>query len=96
MEKIRTGIVQELTVLRKADFGVYLGFEGTEQSVLLPKKQVPEKAEIGTKIQVFIYRDSEDRLIATTREPIVQVGEFAWLTVTAVNRVGGLLYCGME
>lgn len=96
MEKIKTGITQELTVLRKADFGVYLGPKGSDQSVLLPKKQVPEKAEIGTTITVFVYRDSEDRLIATTREPIVQVGEFAWLPVKGVARVGAFLDWGLE
>ena len=88
MSDIRIGERQTLTVLRSADFGIYLGPEHSEESVLLPKKQVPEGTKPGDKLSVFIYRDSEDRVIATTRTPLVLVHQFAYLTVRSVARVG--------
>ena len=64
---IRLAEKQTLIVVKKVEFGVYLAEEATStEKVLLPKKQVPEGAEAGTQIEVFIYRDSKDRLIATT------------------------------
>ena len=67
---IELGKVQELEIIRKKDFGVYLAEkEGDEAAVLLPKRQVPEGAGIGDKVEVFIYKDSSDRLIATTGKP---------------------------
>ena len=95
-EKIEVGKIQTLKVLREAEFGVYLGFEDESESVLLPKKQVPENAEIGSKIEVFVYRDSEDRLISTTHTPYVKAGQFGWLTVTGVSRIGAFLDWGLE
>ena len=75
---IELGKVQELEIVRKKEFGVYLAQDREDEaSVLLPKKQVPEGAEIGDKVEVFIYRDSSDRLIATTARPLLQVGETA-------------------
>ena len=62
-------------------FGVYLGCEGEEQAVLLPSKYVPEGSQIGDEIEVFIYRDSQDRLVATTLEPKLKLGETAILEV---------------
>lgn len=96
MSDIRIGERQTLTVLRSADFGIYLGPEHSEESVLLPKKQVPEGTKPGDKLSVFIYRDSEDRLIATTRTALVQVHQFAYLTVRSVARVGAFLDWGLE
>ena len=61
---IQLGKTQCLNVIKKTDFGVYLGTE--DDKVLLPKKQVPEDIEIGDALTVFIYKDSSDRLIATT------------------------------
>ena len=69
---IELGKKQELTVAKLVDFGVYLGEtenEGEKETVLLPKKQVPEGTKKGDKLSVFIYKDSSDRLIATVREP---------------------------
>lgn len=94
---IELGKRQLLEVVRKKEFGVYLG--GTahdEAAVLLPRKQVPEGTEIGDKLEVFIYKDSEDRLIATTGEPRLQVGEVALLKVKEVGRIGAFLDMGLE
>lgn len=96
MAKIELGKMQVLQVLRSTDFGVYLGFSGEEESVLLPKKQVPEKTQIGDKITVFVYKDSEDRLISTTRKPYVLLNEFGWLRVKGGSRIGAFLDWGLE
>ena len=94
---IELGKVQELEILREKEFGVYVGEKaGAQESVLLPRKQVPEGAKIGDKVTVFIYKDSADRLIATTRTPRLQVGETALLQVTDVSRIGAFLDMGVE
>lgn len=93
---IELGKKQILEVVKKVDFGVYLAEEGGTEKVLLPKKQVPEGAENGTKIEVFIYRDSKDRLIATTASPKLTLGETAVLTVKEVGKIGAFLDCGLE
>lgn len=94
---IELGKKQTLEVVKKVEFGVYLAEEaGSTDKVLLPKKQVPEGAENGTKIEVFIYRDSKDRLIATTAEPKLTLGELAVLTVKEVGKIGAFLDCGLE
>lgn len=94
---IELGKIQELEVVRVKAFGVYLSEEKTsEASVLLPKKQVPEGTAVGDKLRVFIYKDSEDRLIATTGMPKLQVGECAVLTVKDVAKIGAFLDMGLE
>lgn len=94
---IELGKRQTLEVVRAKDFGVYLGENaGDEAAVLLPKKQVPEGTAIGDKVEVFIYKDSEDRLIATTTEPKLQVGEVGVLKVKEVGRIGAFLDMGLE
>lgn len=94
---IELGKRQTLEVVRAKDFGVYLGEKaGDEAAVLLPKKQVPEGTAIGDKLEVFIYKDSEDRLIATTGQPKLQVGEVGVLTVKEVGRIGAFLDMGLE
>lgn len=94
---IELGKIQTLTVQRIKEFGVYLGETQTdEHSVLLPKKYVPEGTKVGDTVQVFIYRDSEDRLIATTGTPKLQVGEVAVLPVKDVARIGAFLDMGLE
>ena len=90
------GQTENLTVLRETDFGVYLGKTGTEESVLLPRKQVPENTKPGDRIRVFLYLDSEDRLIATTNTPKIQLGEFARLEVKAAAKIGAFLDWGLE
>ena len=94
---IELGKKQTLEVVKKVEFGVYLAEEqGSMDKVLLPKKQVPEGAEAGTQIEVFIYRDSKDRLIATTAVPKLTLGELAVLTVKEVGKIGAFLDCGLE
>ena len=94
---IELGKKQTLEVVKKVEFGVYLAEEqGSMDKVLLPKKQDPEGAEAGTQIEVFIYRDSKDRLIATTAVPKLTLGELAVLTVKEVGKIGAFLDCGLE
>ncbi len=94
---IELGKTQNLVVQRDKEFGVYLGeSESSETSVLLPKKQVPEGTKTGDTLTVFIYKDSEDRLIATTNTPKLQVGETGILTVKEVGKIGAFLDMGLE
>lgn len=91
---MRLGERQVLTVVKKVDFGVYLGSD--EERVLLPKKQVPEDIEVGDPVEVFLYKDSSDRMIATTREPKLTLGRLAVLEVVDVGRIGAFLDWGLE
>lgn len=91
---IQIGRTQPLRVVKKTDFGVYLGTEN--EKVLLPVKQVPAGAGIGDTIKVFIYRDSSDRLIATTNTPKVELGGIARLKVAQSSRIGAFLDWGLE
>lgn len=91
---MRLGEKQVLTVVKKVDFGVYLGSD-TER-VLLPKKQVPEGIEVGDPVEVFLYKDSSDRMIATVNEPKLTVGGLAVLDVVDIGRVGAFLDWGLE
>lgn len=94
---IELGKRQELEVLREKEFGVYLGEkERPEASVLLPRKQVPEGTKIGDRLTVFIYKDSEDRLIATTAVPKLEAGEVALLKVKEITKIGAFLDMGLE
>lgn len=94
---LRIGEKQELVIIKKVDFGVYLAErEGEEDKVLLPKKQVPEGAEIGDKMSVFLYKDSDDRLIATTRTPKIMLGQVNVLKVTDVGKIGAFMDWGLE
>ena len=94
---IELGKIQELEVVRIKEFGVYLSESARETaSVLLPKKQVPEGTKIGDKIMAFIYKDSEDRLIATVEIPRLQVGGTAVLEVKEVSKIGAFLDMGLE
>ncbi len=94
---IEIGKVQTLTIERITPIGAYLsdGFDTTDV-VLLPEKEVAKNSRAGDQIEVFIYRDSKDRLISTTREPKIQVGEFAALKVADVTKVGAFLDWGLE
>ena len=93
---IELGKKQELTVIKRVEFGIYLGEqEGAEERVLLPKKQVPEGTEIGSKLTVFVYKDSKDRLIATTHEPKLVLGQLAVLPVLEVGKIGAFLDWGL-
>lgn len=91
---MRLGEKQVLTVVKRVDFGVYLGSD--EERVLLPKKQVPDGIDVGDPVEVFLYKDSSDRMIATTNEPKLTVGELAVLDVVDVGQVGAFLDWGLE
>ena len=91
---IELGKKQKLTVVKSVDFGVYLGEDmqaDAKNRVLLPSRQVPEGTKEGDSIEAFIYKDSQDRLIATTKEPKLQVGQTAVLKVSQVTRIGAFL-----
>ncbi len=94
---IRLGMVQTLKIVKKVEFGVYLG-DGIdkEERILLPIRQVPQGAQIGDEIEVFVYRDSKDRPIATTNRPKLVLGEVAKLKVVQVGRIGAFLDWGLE
>lgn len=91
---IELGKKQCLNVVKKVDFGVYLGTK--EERILLPKKMVPEDIEISDALEVFVYRDSSDRLIATTKEPFIQLGQLAKLKVSQIGKIGAFLDWGLE
>ena len=96
---LKIGCIQNLEIVKVLDFGAYLAEnagESRENTVLLPAKQVPEGAETGTRLDVFLYRDSEDRLIATTRKPVMEVGGVALLAVKETSRIGAFLDWGLE
>ena len=96
---IEIGKKQKLIVAKTVDFGVYLAEDknaGQEDRVLLAAKQDPEGSSEGDTLDVFIYKDSRDRLIATTREPLLQVGQTAVLKVLQVTKIGAFLDWGLE
>lgn len=95
----RLGEKQTLEIVKQVDFGVYLATETnapSEERVLLPVKQVPEGAKQGDRVEVFVYKDSKDRFIATRNEPKLYLGETAVLRVVQINRVGAFLDWGLE
>lgn len=91
--RLELGHFNHLTVARRADHGLYLS--GGPEDILLPNKYVPEGTDIGDEIDVFLYLDSEERLIATTEKPLAEVGDFAWLRVAWVNNFGAFLDWGL-
>ena len=91
---MKLGKKQVLTVVKKVDFGVYLGTD--DNKVLLPKKQVPEGIDLGDPVEVFLYKDSDDRLIATTNEPKIQLDQLAVLEVADTGKFGAFLNWGLE
>lgn len=94
---IKLGEYQVLTIVKKTEFGVYLAEgEGSSEKVLLPIKQVSDDARLGDRQRVFIYRDSEDRLIATTNTPKLTVGETEVLRVNDITKIGAFLDWGLE
>lgn len=94
---IELGKIQILEIVKFTDFGAYLSDEkGSDEKVLLPIKQLPEGAEIGTKIEVFVYRDSKDRLISTVKKPYITLGQAAKLKVNDVTSIGAFLDWGLE
>lgn len=96
-DMLELGKVQELVMVKKVEFGVYLAErEGEQEKVLLPAKQVPKGMQPGDKIEVFLYRDSQDRIISTVNRPKITFGEVAELTVAQTGRLGAFLDWGLE
>lgn len=91
---IELGKFNQLEVVKEVDFGVYLD-GGEEGEILLPTRYVPEDCKIGDILNVFLYLDMDERLIATTLTPLVQVGQFACLEVSWVNQYGAFLNWGL-
>ena len=82
-----------LMIVKQVEFGVYLG--NSQEKVLLPKREVPKGAEPGDPVDVFLYKDSSDRLIATTREPKIKLGELKALHVADAGKIGAFLEWGL-
>lgn len=91
---IELGRFNRLEVVKQVDFGMYLD-GGEEGEILLPARYVPEGCEVGDWLNVFLYLDNEERLIATTLTPLVQVGQFACLEVAWINQYGAFLNWGL-
>lgn len=91
---IELGKYNRLEVVKEVDFGMYL--DGSEEGeILLPSRYVPQGCKVGDELDVFIYLDNEERLVATTLTPLVQVGQFACLEVAWVNQYGAFLHWGL-
>jgi len=88
------GLINKLRVVKELDFGIYLD-GGDHGEILMPKRYVPENCKPEDIIDAFIYRDSEDRIIATTERPLAMIGEFAYLKVVSVSTVGAFLDWGL-
>lgn len=94
---LQLGKRQKLTVVKRVKFGVYLGEkEDAAERVLLPAKEVPEDVKKGDMLEVFLYLDSQDRMIATCREPVAELGQAAVMKVKEVSGIGAFLDWGLE
>lgn len=94
---IELGRKQFLTVKREVSIGLYLGTEGVEgEAILLPKSQIIKPLKPGDRVEVFVYKDSEDRMVATMKQPKLQVGEIGMLQVADVAKIGAFLDWGLE
>ena len=94
---INLGEWQELEVVKKVEFGIYLAEnQEDELRVLLPGKQVPEGTDLGDRLKVFLYKDSKDRLIATLKTPKLTLGNYAVLKVLEIGKIGAFLDWGLE
>lgn len=91
---VELGQFNTLAVMKKVDFGVYLDGRGRDD-ILLPRRYVPEDCEIDDELEVFIYLDSEDRIIATTENPLALVGQCAALKVVSTEKIGAFLHWGL-
>lgn len=94
MEKILLGDYNRLKIVKEVDFGLYLD-GGEEGEILLPKRYVPKDYNIGDEIDVFLYLDQEERLVATTEKPLAKAGDFAFLECSWVNEYGAFLNWGL-
>lgn len=93
MKRIKLGEYNRLTIVKAVDFGLYLD-GGDEGEILLPSRYVPKDCRIGDELDVFIYLDNEERIVATTQKPLAKVGDFAYLEVSWGNEYGAFLHWG--
>ena len=96
---IQLGKMQKLKVVKEVEFGIYLAqanASGQDEKILLPVKQIPAGTKIGDEIEVFVYKDSKDRLISTVRKPAIMLGEVKRLKVLEVGKIGAFLDWGLE
>ena len=95
---IELGKIQTLEVIRQTSIGVYLNSknEKAKEDILLPQKQVEPELKIGDNIEVFVYKDSEDRIIATVKKPKITIGPLAVLKVVETTAIGAFLDWGLE
>jgi len=96
---LELGKVQNLEIVKRVEFGAYLAPRGSrdpDEKVLLPLKQVPAYAAMGDEVTVFLYKDSKDRIIATTRTPKLEIGSVAVLRVVEIGKIGAFLDWGLE
>ena len=91
---LKIGNTNTLTIARTSDYGLYLN--STQGEILLPNRYVTPDMEVGHSVEVFVYTDSEDRLVGVTDRPLAQVGEFAALRVKEVTSFGAFLDWGLE
>lgn len=92
---IKLGDYNKLKVVKKVDFGLYLDGGEKAGEILLPTRYVPEGTRIGDELEVFLYLDNEERLVATTLDPLAKVGDFAFLKCSWVNQYGAFLDWGL-
>lgn len=94
-KRVKVGRINVLRVLKRLPFGAYLVAGSEKEEILLPKRYEPEDCKVNDLLKVFIYFDSEDRIIATTEIPLAQVDECAYLKVVDVNKVGAFMDMGL-
>ena len=93
---IKLGEKQKLVVVKKVEFGIYLAESAeSENRVLLPGKEAPKEIRVGDALEVFVYKDSKDRIISTTETPKLMMGQFAVLKVASVQKIGAFLDWGL-
>ena len=92
---IELGKINTLVVKRYVDFGLYLSAQDDDIEVLMPRRYTSRDMRVGDLVDVFVYNDSEDRMVATTEKPYAKVGEFALLRVNSVSGVGAFLDWGL-
>ena len=91
---IKLGDYNTLRIKKRTDYGLYLD-GGEEGNILLPNRYVPEHYTFGEEIEVFLYLDQDERIVATTEHPIAKVGEFAWMECAWTNEYGAFLNWGL-
>ncbi len=91
---LRLGDYNTLKIVKRVDFGLYLD-GGDDGEILLPSRYVPDGIAIGQQLEVFIYLDQDEKLVATTLHPLAKVGEFAWLECAWTNEYGAFLNWGL-